>query len=314
MKFLSIKKITILLGALLLSLLLVECGIRSRVVAVPYYKASHIYRSIDDPRVTIKETPPGYEWINGESGEFIKNNEYGLPGITYRNQPQKVALCGSSFVMGQLKQSDIASSVLQKALVKRRAGIGVYNLGAGNHGPYLSYHRACFYDGLYSFDRVVLINDGNWEPQASRAIQFVDSGKGYFQIGPSRNQRLLQLIRSKSMFINLLAIVLNAKYGEGYTAALDNATYPTSYELPGYQRTLQLYARKWGKGFFVVDISGDIQFSLSLKRICDNMEVPYFRKNLIHPEYLIGGKGHLNKQGNASLGVFLDQVMQRLDI
>ena len=109
------KYTLIMLCAIVASLLIIEGFLAMGIIDVPRYYPNRKFRSNDDPSVVIKQYPSEYEWINGESKAFIRYNRLGLPGIVPKGS-KTIALCGSSFVMGQLPADQIASSVLQTQL------------------------------------------------------------------------------------------------------------------------------------------------------------------------------------------------------
>lgn len=239
------KYTLIMLCAIVASLLIIEGFLAMGIIDVPRYYPNRKFRSNDDPSVVIKQYPSEYEWINGESKAFIRYNRLGLPGIVPKGS-KTIALCGSSFVMGQLPADQIASSVLQTKLTSAGCDYAVYNLGDGNHGPYLSYHRAAYFDKLFDFDMVIYINDGNWNAQARYAIGKPSNGDGYTQVSIPPFIRYTGRLRHFLRLINLFSIAINGKFGVGYTADLNEDILPDNGSLDGYSATIDLFTKAWG--------------------------------------------------------------------
>jgi hypothetical protein len=302
------SKVLIILCSAFTAIVLIEGLLSTGIVTIPRYKPNVKYQSLDDPQVIVKMYPPGYEWINGESKAFIRYNHYGLPGIV-DDGDQSLALCGSSFVMGQLEREFIASTIVQNHLTSSGSRTSVYNLGDGNHGPYLSFIRAALYDNIHDFDTVVLINDGNWEAQARHAIGQVFNDLGFREYPATRLVRATGTIRRFSRLLNLFGIVVNGRFGVGYTASIDNVK--RSITLDGYSAALKLFKTKYGNNFIFVDISHDEYLGIKLSELCKDMGIEHYRRSLIKDDNLINGDGHLNYKGNKELGYFIYEVIQQ---
>lgn len=301
--------LAILFSAALLALIIVTAMCSTSMIKIPAYKPNTMYRSLDDPSIVIKEYPPQYEWLNGESKDFIQYNEFGLPGVTIPNRVN-VALCGSSFVMGQLEAPEIASSLLQRNLLRSGQQVAVYNLGDGNHGPYRSFQRTIFYDHKYNFDLVIYVNDGNWESTAAASISARFEGKGFRKLRTPALKKTIGLIRQLSRFLNLLSTASIGKFGVGFSRDPEIETIP-GLPLPGYEKVLGLFRQKWGDRFTLVNISGDTNFNNTLEELCNDMGIGYHESILMERENLIGGYGHLNQTGNRKLASILHSVINQ---
>ncbi len=305
-----VHKTLLALLAALTALLAVEGLCRSGLVKLPGYRESSFHRCNQDPTVVIKQYPPHYEIINGESGDFIRFNGYGLPGCTSPHQ-QRIGLCGSSYVFGQIEGEYLASLVLQKRLDSTGAGLGVLNLGDGNHGPHKSFIRAVFYDQLIGIDRMIYINDGNWERQASLAPPQLDPGAISFALVPSTDIELaINRLRGLSKLANLVVLALKSRPGLEWSAAVGNYTPPES-EIPGYHRALKDFQTRWGERFLVVNISPDAGLNQKLGQTCDELGISYHETPLLIRENRLKGIGHLNRRGNAELGEHIFELLTR---
>jgi len=204
----------------------------------PRYKHTEQYQCVEDPAIIIKKYPSGYECINGESGAFLKYNDVGLPGI-YSMHRKKIAICGSSFIMGQLSADYLASSLVQKSLDSLQKDISILNLGEGNYVPYRSFHRVEFYNKSFDFN---------------------------------------------------------------YS------------ELPGYRMSLYNFKNFYNNKFIVINIGDDIKFNEELYKLCREMTIPYFYKNLMNPQNRFNMYGHFNKRGNLELARYIINVLKYKEI
>lgn len=308
------KTICMLLISSLIALVLCEFLLGALKSYYPEYRAPRMYQCIQYRQMKIRQTPPLYEILNGESGTLIKYNEIGLPGTTSKfvargKQNLKIAICGSSFIMGQLPMKDIASSVAQTRLDSLKAGESLFNLGEGNHGPFMSFLRACFFDKKYDFDYVIYINDGNWEKSARQwqDIKYYQE-ISFSEIFPSCYSKAVQRVRSLSRLINIIVIAVHGKYGVGFTRDQNFADVePQSLE--GYSNALYAFTTAWKNRFVVINVSDMANFNQSLSNLCGKFSIPYYQKNIMKPQYRINGSGHFNLRGNRELGEMIVDVL-----
>jgi hypothetical protein len=262
----------------------------------------------------IRQTPPRYEILNGESGTLIRYNDYGLPGITSNRHLKgksciKIAVCGSSFVMGQLPREEIASSVAQIRLDSLKTGLSLFNLGEGNHGPFMSYLRTRFYDKIFKFDYVIYINDGNWEDSASHWKDIRKfSVVSFKEIHTSKVGMAVQRLRSLSRLINIIAIAAHGKFGVGFTRDHNSVDRPKQ-ELTGYRNAIYAFTEMWKCRFVVVNVSDMVNFNQSLSNLCNEFNIHYYYQDLMKSTYRINGSGHFNRIGNRKLGEMIVNVL-----
>lgn len=276
----------------------------------PQYKHTEQYQCVEDPAIIIKKYPSGYENINGESGAFIKYNDVGLPGI-YTRHRKKIAICGSSFIMGQLSADYLASSLVQKSLDSLQKDISIINLGEGNYGPYRSFHRVEFYNKSFDFDYVIYINDGNWEKQALEAKSFSKQNSFTYKLVEwERSKKIINNARSISRFVNITTIALNNKFGRGFLRETGESDDFNFSEKPGYRMSFNNFRNLYNNKFIVINIGDDVKFNEELQKICREMTIPYFYKNLMNPQNRFNMYGHFNKRGNLELARYIINVLK----
>ena len=267
---------------------------------------------------------PNAEVFNVEGNTTTSLNNYGLPGSDIVNFDNPVVLLGSSYVEAlQYQPEEIASSIVEDEIIVFEPSIDVVNLGCSGHDPYDSYFRLKYYVKAQKFNpkQVILIIDSDYEKWFARHPKPLN-----FELprnfGERNQDALVNLqikLRNASSLVNLYVNGLiktddeppeNTEHSDDGTSKAAPNGMKQPYFGPELKDCLLAFDREY-ENFKVVSILDSKAFDLALRGFCENNRIEYEYFPLTTPAYLIGGAGHLNKQGNEALGKALAEYIKK---
>lgn len=266
--------------------------------------------------------PGGNKWINirkpyskifNVEGKIITSvNNLGFPGLDIESIENPIVILGSSYVEAfQYQPDEIASSLFWKELLEAGYHQPILNLGCSGHDPYNSWFRIMLHQerlGFSTEDVILVLNSDNtdWFNRHSKPFTF-EKPEGFGRKNNSLKMRLGIEARNASSLVELLykGFFKSDDVDEPSPKRSKNQEQiqevPLEYSLSQEMiDCLTAFAREYS-GFSVLSIAGDPDFNSAIKEFCMNQNIPIHIKPLSYPKYMIGGAGHLNKEGNKAL-------------
>ena len=292
--------------------------ILSLIIGFPKYGVEKKVMGIRKSEGGIQNVYKPYsEFWNVEGGNKVfKRNNLGLPGadVKINDSSKLIYVLGDSYVeASQYSPDSIATSIFKNNLDSIYANnkLCVINLGCSGHDPYDLFFRSKYFESIYKPDYVLLVLNrdfSDWLVRHKKPFNFTIDDNS-FQSVNSNIMQIIMFCRNNSALFNLF-VESNKKdvdktiadVSESNTKKVENnfnnKDYSDLFEVLG--RFNESY-----NNFLVISIVTDEGFNLELEKFASGKNIKLTCENLIKPDYLIKGKGHLNIEGNRELGNLL---------
>lgn len=305
------KRLFLVVVAFGIALLTTEMVIARCVAYPPYgveYKA--LYMPHESKWINIRE--PYSRIFNVEGKTITSVNNLGFPGLDIESLENPIVILESSYVEAfQYQPDEIGSSLFWSELIEAGYHQPVLNLGCSGHDPYNSWFRIMLHQKRLDFsaeDVILVLNSDNadWLNRHSKPFIF-DKPKGFGRKDNSLKIRIGIKARNASSLVEVLYKGLlkgddvdepsPSKNGYKELSQEDSLEYSLSQDMID---CLIAYSHEYC-GFSVLSIAGNPDFNSALKEFCEHQDISLYIKPLTYPKYMIGGAGHLNKEGNKAL-------------
>lgn len=316
------KRIYTIFLAFILAFIAVEL-IVSKIFHYPRAYSRTTYRIKNELKEhkTIRVREPYCKILvtEGEPKIFEFSN-IGLPGpdIDTNYKDGYIFLLGNSYIEAmQVRKEDQTATKLQEYLKNNNSTNQVINLGVSAGDPYILWFRANFFDKSYNPQFVVLVIESlkRADLYLSRYETLDFSIPNYFGeiVSESFIYKISYPFRKKSTFINLITRALTEEgTGEEKRSNIKKATQNNeTTNIPSkLTQCLKMFKEKYGDKFLFISIINQEKENLMLQEECQKYKIKFmFNMNIVKPENMINGAGHLNERGNDELAKFIREII-----
>lgn len=304
------NKLTLLLLSISFSLIITEAVV-ANLFQYPTYGVKCFVKELD-PRSwdqsRVYESHSRYMAFEGESkGSVYKRNNLGLPGddVDLRGKAINIAVIGSSFIEAtQVDPGLISTSILQRRLRGIDPKINVFNLGYRGTNPFTIFRRYRYWEEIVGFDLVIVVIDHYpFQGTTSIADTYLPD-----EWAVDRNicHNLYRIARNKSAFINLVVPAIKKdNLAKVPSTGATHCVRPT-FDLAQMADLLRVYYRGGDRLLIVDMVSNSMSAHVSLKEglveLGGTYGIPVLPLGRMPRQYLLGGNGHYNLDGNLYLG------------
>ena len=287
----------------------------ARCIGYPSYGVEHkvAYRNGGmGPWTNIRKPFSKLYNVEGKTHTWVNN--FGLPGTDIESLDSLVVVLGSSYVEAfRFKPVDIASSVFKTQLDSLGYKKHVMNMGCSGHDPHDSWFRLKYFEDKFNFrteDVVLVLNSDNTEWFKRHKYPFDFTKKSSFgQINTRAKIKAMILARNASSQVELLAKAWKKTGDDSEDVSpigddsryevfhFQNSDYRLSKEMVD---CLNVFSSEY-TGFKVLSTYSDAGFNNALKSYCDENGIGSYFLPMSGHQFMIGGAGHLNKNGNVAL-------------
>lgn len=307
------KRILLLGASLVLAFMITELIIAGGIGYPPYgveYKVA--YRDGGKQWTNVRK--PYSKLYNVEGSTLTWVNNLGLAGTDVGALDSLIVVLGSSYVVAfQFKPSDIASSIYQAMLDSLGHQRNVINLGCSGHDPYDSWFRLKYYEDKFNVktdDVILVLNSDNrdWFQRHKRPLDFKKLSS-FGQVNTRARVKAMILARNASSQVELLAKAWKKTDDEGDAirpniddSQHDDVSFRNTCQRLSEEMVdcLNMFSSEYA-GFKVISTYTDADFNTALKNYCDEKGIGCYLLPMSGDQFMIGGAGHLNRNGNAAL-------------
>ncbi|MBN2830242.1 MAG: hypothetical protein JXR56_07975 [Candidatus Cloacimonetes bacterium] len=321
------KKIALLLTALILSIILAELSVRYVFNYPNYVKGTRYFTQNPNAETKLKKItwrPPGFKVFNVEGGNIVvKLNNLGFPGIDVKQSEDSkyIHVVGSSFTEAlQVAPQNCATSVFQSKLNSLNDNLQVLNLGYSGNDIYLSWFRSMFFSKQFPPDFVIIILESQNEEWLNRypdQLDFTIPENFGAEIKDKGVKKIVRAISNYSYMFNLLSegfkkFDLSPDNAKNEVKSEFTANDITNRVNPKILQALQNY-RRICPNILLVSVITNNYINSELKSFCQENGLQFASDTTILDKVnrLSKGTGHLNINGNRKLGLLLSDAFKK---
>jgi hypothetical protein len=315
----QLKRVLVVCLAFAGALVLAELFVRY-LVHYPVYGVSERVYGMRAPGISSNLFSPYSENWSVEGGNRVyRRNNLGLTGvdISLSAGTKHVFVLGDSYIQSyEVAPESMATSRFNKHLIERYTDWSVVNLGRSAFDPYDCFYRSVYFESTLLPSAVFLVvAEGNLGLFAHRKHPLLFPSIIAHRTDSSLFIRIHQYARNHSSLINLIARVVYENQAffnqnnEGDAAPEGEPHGPSlagdSLVMNEMFQCVDQFNGRYGQRFVLISIARDQDLNRSLREYCSLKHVAFESMSINEARFKIGRLGHLNSEGQNTLGDLL---------